>query len=64
MNPSMCPRSRGVERLPSAWPRVHTETKLLVDLGLVCAKDQHETLKNLPCRRIECDETVVRRREG
>ncbi len=35
---------------------INTVTKLLVDLGLVCAKYQYETLTNLPCKRIECDE--------
>ncbi len=33
-----------------------TVTKLLVDVGTVCAKYQDETLRNLSCRRIECDE--------
>ncbi len=33
-----------------------TITKLLVDVGTVCAKYQDENLRNLSCRRIECDE--------
>jgi IS1 family transposase len=34
----------------------NTVTKLLVDLGDACAAYQDETLRNLPCERIECDE--------
>jgi IS1 family transposase len=34
----------------------NTVAKLLVDLGLECAKYQDEHLRNLPCRRIQCDE--------
>ena len=30
--------------------------KLLRDLGAACASYQDEHLRNLPCRRIECDE--------
>lgn len=33
-----------------------TVIKLLVDVGTVCAKYQDENLRNLTCRRIECDE--------
>jgi IS1 family transposase len=33
-----------------------TVTKLLVDLGDVCAKYQDENLRNLPCCRIQADE--------
>lgn len=33
-----------------------TVTKLLVDIGTVCAEYQDKTLRNLSCRRIECDE--------
>jgi lambda repressor-like predicted transcriptional regulator len=33
-----------------------TVMKLLVDVGEVCATYQDETLRNLTCRRIECDE--------
>jgi IS1 family transposase len=35
---------------------INTVTKLLVDLGTACAKFQDEHLRNLPCKRIECDE--------
>ena len=35
---------------------INTVTKLLVDAGAACAKYQHETLRNLNCKRIECDE--------
>ena len=34
----------------------NTVTKLLVDLGHACAKYQDEVLRNLPCKRIQCDE--------
>ena len=33
-----------------------TVEKLLRDLGAVCAQYQDEHLRNLPCRRIQCDE--------
>jgi IS1 family transposase len=35
---------------------INTVTKLLVDAGRACARYQHETLRNLPCRHIQCDE--------
>jgi IS1 family transposase len=35
----------------------NTVAKLLVDLGRACAAYQDEHLRNLPCRRIQCDET-------
>ncbi len=34
----------------------NTVLKLLVDAGTACARYQHETLRNLNCRRIQCDE--------
>ncbi len=34
----------------------HTILKLLVDLGRACAKLHDETMRDLPCRRIQCDE--------
>jgi hypothetical protein len=34
---------------------INTVTKLLVDLGHACAKYQDKALRNLPCRRIQCD---------
>jgi IS1 family transposase len=34
----------------------NTVTKLLVDLGRACAKYQDRTLRNLPCKLIQCDE--------
>lgn len=34
----------------------NTVAKLLVDLGLACAKYQDENLRNLRCRRLQCDE--------
>jgi IS1 family transposase len=35
---------------------INTVTKLLVDLGSVCERYQQETLRNLPCKRVQCDE--------
>ena len=34
----------------------NTVTRLLVDLGAACAEYQDRTLRDLPCRTIECDE--------
>ncbi len=34
----------------------NTIVKLLVALGAACARYQDETLRNLPCRRLQCDE--------
>ncbi|MFY9489126.1 MAG: IS1 family transposase [Solirubrobacterales bacterium] len=34
----------------------NTVTKLLVDLGQVCAEFQDHVLRDLPCKTIECDE--------
>ena len=34
----------------------NTVTKLLVDLGHTCAEYQDRTLRNLPCKRVQCDE--------
>ncbi len=34
----------------------NTVAKLLVDLGHACAEYQDEHLRNLPCRRVQCDE--------
>lgn len=33
-----------------------TILKLLADLGTACSKYQDETLRNLPCNRVQCDE--------
>ena len=35
---------------------LNTVTKLLVDLGQVCAEYQSEVLRDLPCRRLQVDE--------
>src|SRR5688572_7683214 len=35
---------------------INTVTKLLVDAGTACARYQHEHMRNLPCRHIQCDE--------
>lgn len=34
----------------------NTVVKLLADLGQACAEYQDKTLRNLPCKRIQCDE--------
>lgn len=35
---------------------INTVTKLLVDVGMACDLYQNETLRNLPCKRIQVDE--------
>lgn len=35
---------------------INTVTKLLVDAGTACNEYQDKTLRNLPCKRIQCDE--------
>lgn len=35
---------------------INTVTKLLVDLGTACAIYQNDTLRNLPCKRVQVDE--------
>src|SRR5436189_6483197 len=35
---------------------INTVTKLLVDVGSACEEYQDRTLRNLKCRRIQCDE--------
>jgi IS1 family transposase len=35
---------------------INTVVKLLVDAGRACSRYQDETLRNLKCRRIQCDE--------
>jgi IS1 family transposase len=34
----------------------NTVLKLVVDAGTACARYQHETLRNLNCKRVQCDE--------
>ena len=34
----------------------NTITKLLVEIGIACLKYQYSTLRNLKCKRIQCDE--------
>ena len=34
----------------------NTIAKLLVELGAACTRYQDETLRNLPCKRLQCDE--------
>jgi IS1 family transposase len=45
---------RGTVRITGAAK--NTVTKLLVDLGAACAEYQDRTLRELPCKTIECDE--------
>src|SRR4029453_8060470 len=35
---------------------INTVTKLLIDAGRVCARFQHDTLRNLSCKRLQLDE--------
>jgi IS1 family transposase len=35
---------------------INTVTKLLVDAGRACARFQHDTMRNLTCRRLQLDE--------
>jgi IS1 family transposase len=35
---------------------INTVTKLLIDVGTGCDLYQHENLRNLPCKRVQCDE--------
>lgn len=35
---------------------LNTVTKLLVDVGTACDLYQNETLRNLPCKKVQCDE--------
>jgi len=35
---------------------INTVTKLLVDVGFACARFQDKSLRNLSCKRIQCDE--------
>jgi IS1 family transposase len=35
---------------------INTVTKLLVDVGTACEAYQLDTLKSLPCKRVQCDE--------
>ena len=35
---------------------INTVTKLLVDIGFACSIYQNEMLRDLPCKRVQCDE--------
>ena len=52
-----CPGRRQWHQRHSShdW-RLETDVKLLADLGTACAAYQDRTLRNLTCRRIQCDE--------
>jgi len=34
----------------------NTVTKLLCEVGEACAQYQHEVMRDLPCKRLQCDE--------
>ncbi len=46
--------SRAASRLADC--SINTVTKLLVDVGAACSEYQDQALRNLPCKRIQCDE--------
>ena len=35
---------------------INTVTKLLIDVGTACSEYQDKAMRNLPCKRIQCDE--------
>lgn len=45
---------RATSRLCNA--SINTVTKLLVEVGMACGIYQTQVLRNLPCKRIQCDE--------
>jgi IS1 family transposase len=45
---------RSVERIVGC--SINTITKLLCDVGAACAAYQDQAMRNLPCKRIQCDE--------
>ena len=45
---------RAVSRM--AGCSINTVTKLLVDVGQACWVYQHKTMRDLACKRIQCDE--------
>ena len=45
---------RAVSRIADC--SLNTVTKLLVDVGTACAEYQDKALRNLPCKRVQCDE--------
>ena len=45
---------RSVVRMTGA--AMNTVLKLLSEVGIACSEYQHMTLRNLPCKRIQCDE--------
>jgi IS1 family transposase len=45
---------RAVSRMADC--SINTVTKLLEEVGLACAEYQYKTLRDLPCKRIQCDE--------
>lgn len=35
---------------------INTVTRLLVDVGTACAEVHDKTMRDLPCKRVQCDE--------
>jgi IS1 family transposase len=51
--------TEGMSMRATSWladVSINTVTKLLVDVGTACDLWQNETMRNLPCKRIQCDE--------
>ena len=49
-----CLSMRAISRVADV--SINTVTKLLEDVGAACSKYQNETLRNLTCKRVQCDE--------
>ena len=45
---------RSVERIVGC--SINTVTKLLVEVGQACAEYQDKAMRNLNCKRVQCDE--------
>src|SRR5688572_18073129 len=39
-----------------AGTSINTVTKLLIDAGRACARYQHDTMRDLPCKSLQLDE--------
>ena len=44
---------RSIERIVGC--SINTVTKLLCDVGAACAEFQDKTMRNLNCKRVQCD---------
>lgn len=45
---------RAVSRMADC--SINTVTKLLIDVGMACWEYQDKALRNLPCKKVQCDE--------